>query len=158
MLQELKMNKKGISEVIGYVLLVVIAISLSLLVYAWLKNYMPGEIEKCSDSASLAITDYSCNEHKITLGIKNNGLFNLYGFIARVREEENGFFYELKNGTNYFKEENGLEPNEEDIRIFSYENHTQIIEIQIQPFILGKKKEVILCDSAFISQKLENCS
>ena len=73
------MNKKAISIIIGYVLLVVIAISLSLLVYAWLKNYLPKDVEKCPDSVSLTISNYNCDieENKITLTLRNKGFFNI---------------------------------------------------------------------------------
>ena len=42
----LMFNKKGISEMIGYVLLIVIALSLSVLVYVYLEKLTPkGKIE-----------------------------------------------------------------------------------------------------------------
>lgn len=156
------MDKKGISIIIGYVLLVVMAISLSLLVYAWLKYYLPKEIEKCPDSVSLIISDYECNQEdkEISLTLKNQGFFNIYGFIARVRN--NGFFYELKDDEgktrHYFEAWGFLKPNNESTKSFSYSEYVYILEIEIQPFIIGDKGEILLCDNAIISQKLENCN
>ena len=154
------MNTKGVSVIIGYVLLVVIAISLSLLVYAWLKGFLPGDIEKCPDETSLIITDYSCENGKLALTLKNQGLFNLYGFIVRVNNVSGGFFYDLKeNGNieNYFLN-NKLKPNEKQTKIFSYSEYNKISEIMVQPFILGDKRGVVLCDNAVIKQELEGCN
>lgn len=152
-------SKKGVSIIIGYVLLIVIAISLSLLVYAWLKSYLPGQIEKCPDDTALSLENYFCNKDGITLSLKNSGLFSIYGFIARIREKENGFWYELKTNDeieNYFDlDEKGLKPNKKESKTFFLNRN--ITEIQIQPFILGEKKEIVLCDNAIITQKVQNC-
>ena len=43
----LRLDKRGVSIMIGYVLLVVIAIGLSIAVYAYLKNYLPREKAEC---------------------------------------------------------------------------------------------------------------
>jgi len=158
------MNKRGLSEIIAYVLLVVIALSLSLLVYAWMKNYLPKEGEKCPDGVSLIISGYRCNPNvnEFNLTLKNKGLFNLYGFVARIKNSSDGFYIDLKEGGSreiYFFEENDnlLRPNNKSLKIFNYENYSQILEIRIEPFIEGDKK-VILCENAVITQKIEGCN
>ena len=152
-------NKRGISVVIGYVLLVVIAISLSLLVYAWLKGFLPGNIESCPDDVSLIIKDYNCANGELTINLKNQGLFNLYGFIARAGTASDDFFYNLKeNGEieSYFAD-NLLKPNEEEIRVFDYSGYNEIDEIMIEPFVIGEKGDIVLCENAIIRQGLESC-
>jgi len=44
-----KKNKRGVSIVIGYVLLIAISIVISILVYQALKTYVPKEALECSD-------------------------------------------------------------------------------------------------------------
>tara|TARA_Y100000310_G_C20394081_1_gene674218 strand:+ start:170 stop:631 length:462 start_codon:yes stop_codon:yes gene_type:complete len=153
------MNRKGISVVIGYVLLVVIAISLSLLVYAWLKDLLPGNIENCPDEAALIITDYKCENKEIKLTLRNQGLFNLYGFIARINNVSDGFFYNLKHDSDieHFFTNDILKPNEKEDRDLNYSEHNNINEIMIEPFILDDRG-IILCDNSIIKQKLEGCN
>jgi len=84
------MNKKGLSEMVGYVLLIVIAVSLSVIVYSWIKGQLPGETEECPEGVSLIISDYHCltdNRGEILkLELENKGLFNIDGFYIRGAE------------------------------------------------------------------------
>ena len=63
-------NKKALSEIVSYVLLIIIAISLSVAVYAWLEVYVPKNTVECEQGASVVIKDFSCN----TIGKKLNEL------------------------------------------------------------------------------------
>lgn len=92
-------NKKGLSEMVGYAILVVIAIGLSILVYSYLKNYVPrGEID-CKDGISLMVKEISCTKgqytisdtsispfYGISLDLYNNGRFTLDGAFIRFGE------------------------------------------------------------------------
>lgn len=160
------LNKKGVSIIVGYVLLVVITISLSLLVYAWLKNYMPKEAEECPEGTSLVIEDYSClnDDNKIILTLKNNGLFNIDGFIARASNVSEGPLYTLKNDRGETEihfisaidnVKKPLKPNEKAEETLLYGNYKGIARIQIEPFIFDK--EFVLCDKAITVQALEDC-
>jgi len=152
------MRKKGVSVIVGYVLLVVIAISISLLVYSWLKGLLPGEPKKCPDSVALIIEDYNCSDKELYLILKNKGFFNINGSIVRIRNESDGFFYELKNKKgeifNFFAR--GLKPDEKDSYNFSYAEYNKIIEIEIEPFIFTDKG-YIFCDNAIIRQEIVGC-
>src|SRR3989344_227843 len=155
-------SKRSVSIIIGYVLLVVIAISLALLVYVWLKNYLPGVSEECPDTTSLMIADYSCSGNNINIKFRNTGLFSIYGFIARVKNQTGGFFYELKTGEsieNYFgisPYEKGLKPNDEENVLLSFAPYARILELQVQPFVLGEKNKPVLCENT-ITQRIQNC-
>lgn len=166
------MGKKGVSIVIGYVLLVVIAISLSLLVYAWLKYFIPGEAEKCPDEVSLIVSSYSCRVdiNNITLILRNQGNFNIDGFIFRIRNESEGFYYNLKQPNavtveNFFGNAGGepyggkpyLAPNEEVGMEFYYGEHNKIVEMEIEPLLTGEKGDLIPCENAIISQEVIDC-
>ena len=86
------MNKKGVSPLIGYVLLIVGVLIVSGLVFGWLQTYVPQESIECPAEASLFIKNVSCvknnSEIELRLAFKNNGLFNLDGFLIRATDNE----------------------------------------------------------------------
>jgi len=157
-------NRKAISEIVAYVLLIVISISLALLVYAWLKSNILKPAEECPDSVSISI-EYKCNltKQSIDLKIKNNGLFTINGFIARASNKTGGLAIcslekDDDRGTFFFKKYIGeeLKPNEEyEISELSYKSCNNITRIEIEPFITNK--EIILCNKAIVSEEVKNC-
>jgi hypothetical protein len=80
------MNKKGISIVIGYVLLIAVSIVMSILVYQWLKTYVPSETLECPEGTSVFIkeTNYDCINKILTIKLQNNGKFSLAGYFIHV--------------------------------------------------------------------------
>ncbi|MDD3993925.1 MAG: hypothetical protein PHX15_01885, partial [Candidatus Nanoarchaeia archaeon] len=83
-------NKKGISNIIGYVILISITISLSILVYNWLSFYVQEDTTpKCPDGISISIEDYSCSPSMISIKLKNRGRFSIDGYIMKVHDDIN---------------------------------------------------------------------
>lgn len=86
-------NKRGVSEMIGYVLLIAGVIAMSTIVYVWLKSYVPRETPECADGVSLFIQNNSCNyaggEWILNLDIKNNGRFSINGYFVRATTDSN---------------------------------------------------------------------
>jgi len=85
-------NKKGVSVIVGYVLLVMIGISMSVLVYQWLKFQVePGDEIKCPDEVSLIIEEieYNCLQegYDLIIDVKNKGFFTFNGYIIRVNDD-----------------------------------------------------------------------
>jgi hypothetical protein len=76
-------SKKGISIIIGYVLLVSFAIIIGVIVYAWMKTYVPQEEMQCPDGTSLFIKDlaYDCVAHTLTINFLNNGKYDVGGYF-----------------------------------------------------------------------------
>ena len=75
-------SKKGISVIIGYVLLITFAVVIGAIIYQWMKTYVPQEELNCPDGASIFIEDYSYDcASNLTLYLKNNGKFDLGGYI-----------------------------------------------------------------------------
>ena len=156
-------GKRGVSVVVGYVLLIVIVISISIAVYAWMKVQLPKESEECPEGISLIIDSYSCQGKEINITFQNKGFFNVDGFIARIKNASDSRTYPLKNedsDLSYFTDEYGanspLKPNEKEKMVFSYEEYIGIAEIELEPFIYEDK--VVLCDKAIISQIIRECS
>lgn len=74
-------SKKGVSIVIGYVILVSFVIVLGIVVYSWMKTYVPTEDFACPDGVSMFIKNYECSTGELTLYLRNNGKFNIGGYF-----------------------------------------------------------------------------
>ena len=157
-------RKKGLSEMVGYVLLIVIAISLSILVFIWLKNYLPVKQEKCPDSASLTIEEYGCENGIINISIRNTGTFRIEGFIIRAGNKTKATYLlkaageteslESLKGNIYFLE--SMKPDDLKNFYFLYSEIGMISIIEILPIKIQGNKTV-LCESAVVSRSIENC-
>ena len=79
------MNKKGVSIMIGYVLLISIAIILGVVVFNWMKSYVPSEGLKCPADTSLVIDKVECLGGAINVYTRNNGLHNVTSYFIKAR-------------------------------------------------------------------------
>ena len=169
-------NKKGLSIVIGYILLVSISIAMSVIVFQWIKNYVPTEEVNCPEGTSIFVKsiDYDCENSILNLTIKNNGKFSINGFYIRATNVSNqeiatinlaseiitgGKLYE---GSVEFSEEieNLLDPSEERIISFDVEGHNQIYKIEIVPTRIQEEEErrlLVVCGDSEIRETL-TCS
>jgi len=167
-------NKKAVSEMVAYVLLVVISISLAIIVYAWLSKYIRvTPTPECPDSVALSVEDYVCYDDNQTLllRVKNKGFFNISGYdiwgtsntskeaLTSLRYEVSAsgmpkgrYYFEIFSKSPTFG--NGtLGPGRIDskIHLFYYDdfptNHLE--KIKIQPFVVIKDREA-MCDKAII--------
>lgn len=77
-------NKRGISEILGYILLISFAVFMSFIVYQGLKTYVPVGAIDCPDGVSIFVSNYTCNlygeKYNLTIVIKNNGRHNIAGY------------------------------------------------------------------------------
>ena len=154
------MNKKAISEIIAYVLLILIAISLSILIYGWMKSYIPKQDKTCEDNLAISIEKINCNSslNIVNVSLKNRGLFSIDGVILRAGNISEGKAIYLLSNETYFKKlsvNEKLAPAESAILSYNYTKINQIKIIEVQPFIFDKK--IILCDNAIVEQKVEVC-
>lgn len=85
-------NRKGISIVIGYILLIAISIVMSIVVYQWLVTYVPTESIECDDGSSLFISSisYDCLTYTLDITVKNNGRFSLQGYFIHASNKTEG--------------------------------------------------------------------
>jgi hypothetical protein len=152
------MNKKAVSDMVSYVLLIVIAMSIATGVFAWMKFYMPsaGESQKCSADTALVIQDYSCADKILTVIVENKGYFTINGFFLRASNDSAKLPIKmlptidpwagitLNKGRYDFPEK--LKPGQVNVTRFDYNNELDSVKrIQIQPFLLGKKGELLTC-------------
>ena len=92
LLQLNKIKKRGLSEMVGYAILIVIAIGLSVLVYAFLKLYIPKDAPQCQQGVSLKVQEATCSYSnkgygKLEIKLHNNGLFDVHAAYIRIRED-----------------------------------------------------------------------
>jgi hypothetical protein len=85
-------SKKGISIMIGYVLLISAAVFMSFIVYQWMKSYIPKDTPECPDEVSILVTRAECVQgedgiNKIEVEIENNGLFSIRGYVINGKTE-----------------------------------------------------------------------
>lgn len=86
----LRSDKKGVSTIIAYVLLIGFAVTMSILVYNWLRLYASeDQSQTCPDSVALSIESYSCSfsEKLLNLTIKNRGRFNIHEIVVKVSND-----------------------------------------------------------------------
>ncbi len=88
----LQTNKKGVSLMIGYVLLITIAVVMGGVMYAWMKSYVPTEELACPEGVSIIVTSHyynntDPNNATINITIKNNGRFSFAGYYIKATND-----------------------------------------------------------------------
>jgi hypothetical protein len=154
------MNKKALSEVVGYVLLIIIGISIASIVGMWLRYQVPEDNSQkvCPEDSSIIVSDYNCamqsgNIRTINITLKNKGYFIVDGFTIKVGTSINDKIgtYNLGNGSSGYDSIWGqrLVPEQIYNYVYSLENNaydenrnvvhlssTGIYLIEVQPFTL----------------------
>jgi len=90
-------NNKGVSEIVSYVILVIIAISIGALVYNYLGVLVPKDRPVCQDGVSLTLESYTCDGESLNLTLKNRGRFNIDAAYIRVGQENKNTKFWINN-------------------------------------------------------------
>ncbi len=167
-------NKRAISLVLSYVLLVLIAFTVGTMVYAWLKTQRPAEF-KCNEGVSFTLDGFDCYDiadpshpEEIRLTIDNKGRFDIDGFSVKASEilyvkpwanlEPDAVdFHKTSDGMNILK--NGpLESGDQGIYFFSYSGVlTSPVSISVQAIRNEKYEEeelTLICEDTLIIQEI----
>ena len=147
-------RKKAVSEIVSYSLLMIILVSLAVLVFVFLKLYVPKyQIPECPNDVNIVITDASCVGDKLSFEISNRGLFTIDAVYVRLHPPGK----EIKSIVN---------PDEElwDVPIKPGEtigtdtlltlngavegDHT----LNIQPAIRNEKNQLAVCENAIVTK------
>ena len=154
---------------IGYILLITTSIIISGIVYQWAKTYVPAEAVECPEGVSVFVKEsiYICEDNQLNLVIKNNGRFNIGGYLIRATisptqtlasEDLSHYTYSGETGAVLLPTlDNSMKPNDEMIRTFNFNatSFDKIYSIEIIP-VLFQDKKIINCADARIKEKL-NC-
>ncbi len=165
-------NRKGVSPMIGYILLVTFVIVLGVLVYGWMKTYIPQNELNCPDGTSLFIKDYACSNSSLNLTIKNNGKFSVGGYFLYASTlpdqelaTEDLTYYLTENysmlapsGIKFSGEFNSLLPNSEEIDEFNLINFEgTIYSIELVPIRWqkeGRVNRIVSCQDSRIKESI----
>lgn len=172
-------DKRGLSAVIGYVLIIAISIVMSIVVYAWLKTYVPKDTTKCSEGTSIFIRDtaYTCTlgQETLNITIKNNGKFSVNGYFIHVSNSSDldslatiDISSRIRVGGNISGNSivfnqliyNYLTPDEPtNVRTssFNVSGYGQLYKVEIIPIRLqeeGTKKRIVSCGDSKVEETL----
>lgn len=158
-------NKKAVSLLVSYVILISIVLAMSSLVYAWIKARAdkPFAEESCPKDLSLILVSSPCSvsgyTNTMNITVQNKGLFNIHGYIIKSSKDAEGMA-----GKSSFelceKDEDGcaniiefpevLKANEKNSNLFDYKE--DIMQIEIEPFI-KKEGDNVYCEKSIITAK-----
>ncbi len=85
-------EKKGVSPLIAWVLLIGLSVSIGFLIINWAVQNIPEpepELSFCDDVNLFLVNSNNTEPGKVTLNITNNGLFNITKFTFGVIKPEN---------------------------------------------------------------------
>lgn len=146
-------NKKAVSTIVAYVILISIGLSLSVLVYNWLRFYVQDtDKAECPEGVNIIVKDYDCYSDSFNVTLKNQGLFNLSGFVLRVHDEEgrkSGIYYFGNDDLRGFEEIN-IAPGVSINREYSFAESSKegvldtVTLVEIQP-VVREMGEFVYC-------------
>lgn len=165
----LLLDKKGVSLMIGYVLLIIIAIGLSVAVYAFLVLYLPSEEPGCPEDIKMIVDEVSCVwdpgylQWQVEVTVTNKGLFGIDGIFIRVGDKDRIYKEVVNEGDEEFLTEGGLPPGIE--RNLGWYNLSEYgtdplppenYEVEIEPFIfeLDTSNKPQLCAHNLVTKNL----
>lgn len=162
-------DKRAISEIVSYVILIAIALSTASGIYVWLKYMTPSEKELCSEDVSIIIRNYNCiNPNILEITVQNKGLFKINGFFIRAADKSGGIpitglkstdaEYSLADGRYEFVYP--LIPENYTSLKFDYSSLGSLAKIEVQPYIVAENSELRLCPNIY-SQDIaasKNCN
>lgn len=147
-------DKKALSEMISYVLLIIIALALSAVVYNYLTSLTPKEKAECPEDISLYLSEARCNitSNKLSFEYTNSGLFKTEGIYVRFGNISSTVRKTLNNNQPYFNPSNPGENIDENLSISGYiaGNYT----LEIQPLV-KVKKQYALCEKVIVTKDVE---
>lgn len=154
-------NKKALSEIVGYTLLIVIALAMAAMVYTFLKVYIPKDVPQCEDEINIIVQDYSCVSNVLNLTLVNKGLFKADAVYLRLGSQSSKIRQQINPDNIYFIRPDGtigLNPQEEFSGSYdvSYLGTPGTYTLEVQPAITQNRRP-ILCEKAAITQ-LVDCS
>ena len=159
-------NKKAVSLIVSYVLLISIGLSIAGLVYGWLRFYVNIEDGvSCPDGVHIAIRNdlsYFDGERNdgsqlsLNLSIQNRGRFNVDGYVIRINNrsgQEIGVhtIYDSRPGGVNQNSLNGTLPlnpgntTEHKFNSTHLQAHRNICFVQVQPYILDENNNTLPC-------------
>ena len=163
-----KLNKKAVSLIVSYVLLISIGLSIAGLVYGWLRFYVDIEDPvKCPDGVHLAIMQApyyqerraATGDLEINITLENRGRFNIDGYIIRATNKTDSRLGTIEIYRSLGNKDLVIPGNKTIHKFNSTYLADKIIKricfIEVQPFIYAEGGDPIACSQ--ISTKKIDC-
>ena len=160
-------DKKGVSLMMGYVLLIIIAIGLSIAVYSFLVLYLPSQEPGCPDDIKMTVDKVVCDcsesNYVIILDLTNRGLFDIDGVIVKagkigrfgnVLNRDEADVTSPKAGEGISAMFTLLDKDDEPVN--SQPNNYQV-EIEPYVFIEEESDKPQLCSHNLVTQPIVDC-
>lgn len=165
-------HKKGVSIMIGYVLLITFAIILGGVIYVWMSSYVPTETIECPDGVSVFIKEVECSkvgeDYHLILNITNNGRFSIDGYYLKISNNPEIHLgtipvTEVISGAQsaaggvIFFPGTTLEPGADTPRsVFKLEEKGYLAEITpIRYEVIDNKNRLVICGNAKASETIK---
>lgn len=155
---------------IGYVILIVITISLSTGVFIYLKLYLPDDKPECSQDIDLSVDDLTCSRsgigtnYIVGVNFTNRGLFSVDSVFIKIGDADRILKTTLnkvdedrmKSICNNNNLELSLKPGAEFCKTYTYSaNPVTLQELTIEPLV-WIENQPILCPESIVT-KLISC-
>jgi len=161
-------SKKGLSIMIGYVLLITFAIIIAAIVYNWIVTYVPRDSLKCPEGVSVFAEEALCLLTNFELTLKNNGRFDIAGYFIHATNKTgqelatidlSQYLIEganaMSNSIIFIWNENAMKPNDEKKVIFEMPteiNSFEVIPVRFQ--VENNKKRFVTCSDAKVKEMI----
>ncbi len=161
-------NRRGVSEMIGYVLLIGFAIAMSIGVYQLIKSYTPKSTLECPDGVSIFVMDYGCESNKLNLTLKNSGRFDIHGYFIHISNDSAASLATIDLSQKLLccdkKLSNGIEfnpplaPTERRIESFDTTGIGKVYSVEIIPIRYQEEKnkiKLVTCSNALSKNEIK---
>jgi hypothetical protein len=167
-------EKRGISVMVGYILLITLGIAMAILVYGYIRTFVPSDSLECPAGTSISLKEISCEGNNLNLTIKNNGRFTIHAanflgalegrevatrdFVQYVNKESLHLDLNISELIHFIGEsEPGLKIGEERTYTFTLDNGSQYGLIEIIPLRkekAGRTIELVVCTEGGIREEI----
>jgi hypothetical protein len=164
--KHLYQDRRGVSTIVSYVLIIIIALALSVGVYSFLKLQIPKfQTPECTSEVPISITEFTCDSSSnlLSVTIKNQGLFSVDAVYVRLGDQGRTVLTSVSPQPDYLNpslELPGLLPGQT-ITLGPYPTGSVTsapgnYELEVQPAVF-EDNELALCPQYTVSQTIQ-CS
>lgn len=158
MTYSLQPARRGESVIIGYILLVVLAIGMASAVFIYLKFYLPRDQPACPEGVGISIRSVNCVGNALALELANQGRFSIDGAFIKVSEPGRAFKTTINcpddqpgNCTLFFTKGvliHALGPEDTWNKTYFYNLGTGVRDIEVEPLMLVNNNSRLICREA----------
>lgn len=156
----LQQDKKGVSEVVSYVLLIIIVVAISAFVFNYIRLLIPKDKPECPEDVSIVFEKVSCssglNSTNLTLVLTNKGFWTVDAAYIRFGNESKKIKTWINEDEQHFRLGiQGLAPGKSVEQFYNLDFPAGKYAIEIEPAIY-QDDLLVACKRAIVTQPI-NC-